>query len=75
MRASTTVPALTALIFEGGHNPLVTDDASDWRQTGCKVTQVTFSCDIDGALIANIAWVGTGGAPWKLQSAGQLVLK
>jgi hypothetical protein len=62
MRASATNPSLTALIFEGGHDPLVADDGSDWRHTGCKVTQCTFSCDIDGALTANIAWVGTGEA-------------
>ncbi len=62
LRASATNPVINALIFEGGHDPNVSDDSSDWRHTGCKVTQVSFSCDIDGALVADVAWIGTGEA-------------
>ncbi len=62
VRASSTNPTINALIFEGGHDPLVTDNSSDWRHTGCKVTSATFSCDIDGALVANVAWIGTAEA-------------
>lgn len=62
LRANATNPTINALTFEGGHDPNVSDDHSDWKHTGCKVTRCTFACDIDGALTATVAWVGTGEA-------------
>lgn len=62
LRSAVTNPALTTLIFEGGSDAAGTDDGSDWRHTGCLVAGCKFSCGIDGALMADLSWMGTGMA-------------
>jgi len=62
VRAAMTLPVINAIEFEGGHDPTVGDNGTDWVHTGCKVNTCTFSCDIDGALVANVAWLGTAAA-------------
>lgn len=58
LRASATNPTLNALAFEGG----ASSDASAWCHTGCKITNATFACAVDGALTMDFGWIGTGEA-------------